>query len=259
MMIISFLGCYAARKNKKILLCWYLICVSLLLTLQSLAAAYLVNYSQSFQGIITQPSGSLTNGADVFVNNAVLSVYTRCCSGCDNSQVSAYTGGDPMTCNNLGSTFITLNNGYVHVRCNVTKQAQAYPQLPTITCEFPGPCLSTTQSYCWKYFDGPVPRSNFNYPPEYIDPTFCSLLAQLQQSGHPLVGFPQSGGCGGGKISSFISDVDNYFSPKMYLIGVVFALIAAVQGSVIFVGLYIICFVSRKDIDGDYDYDYEPR
>jgi len=79
------------------------------------------------------------------------------------------------------------------------------------------------------------------------------MLMSLSESGHPLVDYPQNGGCGNGKIAAFLTSVDTYFSPKMYYAGVVFAMIAAIQGTVLFVGFYVICFVSKRDVMGDDD------
>jgi len=246
MMMISFLGCYAARKNKKALLCLYLCCVCILLALQSAAAAVLINYAGRFRTVSATNSGALTNSDDITVNNAVMSVYNYCCSGCSDAAVLAYTD------NAKGCTIPQPRF------CNATRQVQEGQRLgrtwTPVACDVPGPCLATTDDNCWKINDGTIPRGNLDYPPITIDRTFCSMLMTLTESGRPLVDFPQNGGCGNGKVNAFLNSIDTYFSPKMYYAGVVFALIAAVQGSVLFVGFYVICFVSKRDVLGE-DYD----
>jgi len=246
MMIISGLGCYAARKNKKSLLCLYLVCVAALLALQAAAAATLINYAQRFRNVSTQLSSGLTNGDDITVNNAVTSLFNYCCSGCDNAAVLAFTGG-AAGCN----ADITVPRF-----CNTTRQVSTAdggnPSWTKISCDVPGPCTAGMDN-CWQINQGSIPLGQLRYPPVAFDRTFCSLLMTLSDSGRPLVGYPQQGGCGQGRIQGFLSSVDSYFSPKMYYAGVVFALIAAVQGTVLIVGAYVICCVSRRDVIGDDD------
>jgi hypothetical protein len=244
MMMISFLGCYAARKNKKALLCVYLICVCVILALQSGAAAVLINYAGRFRTVSTQVSDTLVVGDDIAVNNAVLSVFNYCCSGCDDAAVQAFTGS-ATGCSVSTPRF-----------CNTTRQMEEATRLgrtwSPITCDNPIPCAAGADN-CWKINDGSIPRGQLKYPPVSIDRTFCTLLMTISESGKPLVDFPQNGGCGNGKVAGFLNAVDSYFSPKMYYAGVVFALIAAIQGSVLVVGFYVICFVSKRDVMGDDD------
>jgi hypothetical protein len=249
MMIISGLGCYAARKNKKSLLCLYMFCVAILLTLQAAAAATLINYATRFRTVASQTSSGLTNSDDIYVNNAVLSLFNYCCAGCDNQKVQTFTGGALASC----------NNGQISLPrfCNQTRQVSVpdggNPSWQPIQCNTPAPCLPG-QDKCWVMNAGNVPLGQLLYPPVFFDRTFCSLLMTLSDGGVPLVGFPQLGGCGHGMVQNFINSIDSYFSPRMYYSGVVFALIAAVQGSVLFIGAYVICCVSRKDVIG-YDDD----
>jgi len=45
---VSCLGCYSAKKNKKSYLCWYLLCVIILLCLQIGATVTMFNYAGVF-------------------------------------------------------------------------------------------------------------------------------------------------------------------------------------------------------------------
>lgn len=247
MMVISGLGCYSARKNKKSLLCAYLVCVCVLLILQGAAAGTLINYAQRFRTVSTQTSSGLTNGDDITVNNAVTSLYNYCCSGCDNAAVSAFSNG--ATC----ASTLTLPRF-----CNTTRQLIAAdggnPSWTAKACDVPVPCLDGMDN-CWKINSGSIPLNQLQYPPTPFDRTFCTMMTQLTESGSPIVGFPQQGGCGRGTIQGFLTTIDSFFSPKMYYAGVVFALIAAIQGTVLFVGAYVICCVSRRDVLGDGDDD----
>jgi hypothetical protein len=258
MIIISFTGCYAAQKNKKSLLCMYLICVGVILTLQIAAAVVLINYSGRFQSVINTPSGSLTNSDDIYLNNAVMSLFNYCCSGCSNSAVNSYVQGlnaaSSGTCNNPAN-YWTSNPAFPY--CTDTAQV-AYGLLVSqtwtpVVCDNPGPCTSTSSNNCWYYYSGSIQPSQYPYPPVAIDYTFCTLLKTTTLNNQPLVAYPQMGGCGGGSVSAFLSNLDTYFRPKMLLAGVIFALVAAFQTTVIFVGFYVICCVSRRDVVGDYD------
>lgn len=246
MVMVSFLGCYSARKNKKQLLCLYLCCVSGLLALQAAAAATLINYAQRFGSISSQLSSGLTNSDDITVNNAVLSLFNYCCAGCDNNAVQAFTS-------NAGSCSPDCTTPRF---CNTSRQVSVSdggnPSWTPVTCTIPGPCLPGADK-CWKINSGSIPLGQLRYPPVAFDRTFCTVLMQLYDNGKPIVGFPQIGGCGNGQPAAFWNSIDTYFSPKMYYAGVVFALIAAVQSTVLFVGFYVIFCVSRRDVmdDGD--------
>jgi len=103
--------------------------------------------------------------------------------------------------------------------------------------------------------------------------------------GHGIVGDASTGACGGGDAGNFQRQIDSYFGPKIYFgvffhewrvisgrslksnisfankAGVIFSFIAAVQGTILLVGAYIIFFVSKKDIiDDGMDKDFRrPR
>lgn len=244
MVIVSFLGCYAARKNKKMLLCWYLICVGALFAIQVAAAALLIGYANSFTAL---SSPSATKSADIattndaYVNNALLSLYTICCSGCPVAGITAFSGGQVKTCYaGYPSTYAVCPNAGT----------------ASSTCIYSSPCTAAGQNNCWAY--GPSnyvynQNGGLSFPPVKMDPTFCAVLKGVSTSGKPLVGAPSVGGCGGGNPGAFRSNINDYFGPKLYFAGVVFALIAVIQGSVIFVCVYVICFVSKRDVTGDDD------
>ncbi|KAH9251050.1 hypothetical protein BASA81_011110 [Batrachochytrium salamandrivorans] len=253
MILTSVLGCYAARKNRKRTLCCYLILVCFLLILQIAASAALIGYGNRFSTVFSVPSSTLASSDDQFLNNALLSVFSKCCSGCDNVKVSEYTSGVVTTCNMLsapGDDFVAKNNGWTGNLCNTTLQQGAYPSQPTITCEVPSPCTSTNTDNCWVYAQGTHPSTNA-YPPFYVDNAFCTLLSGVQVLGSPVVGYPQIHGCGRGTVREFVSSMTSYFVPKMNSGGIVFAFIAVLMCAALLAGLYIVMCVTRDIGEGD--------
>ena len=233
LMALSLLGCYAAKKNKKTYLCMYLVGLAVVLAIQIGAAVVFIAYSNSFKFGLTNPSSTLTARADVDLNNAVLSAYIKCCSGC------------PSGCNNP-----TTNSYYpgVHPYCY---QRPAPPGSATqyIVCDTPAACPSAGQaSYCFKY----LPGDALMRPTTYVDQTVCTMLSGLSTGAGPLVGYVDKGGCGGGSSAQFFVNMDSYFSPKVYLVGVAFAIIALIQSSIFFLGIYIIMCSSKNVDDDDY-------
>ena len=242
MIAVSFLGCYAAKKNKKTYLCCYIVCVIVILMIQIAAAVVMINYSNSFKSAFSVNSAALTARSDVDLNDAVLSLYTRCCSGCP--------GTDPAVnqCNNPNAYFPGVST-YCYNRPNGAGG--------TITCSQVQSCTAAVTSYCYVYLPGdPLLRPTHN-----IDPTLCTLLSTLNGANGPIVGYVDKGGCGAGQVSTFVSNLDDYFSPKLYLVGVGFAVIAFIQSTVVFVGIYVILCASHKDIEEEYSIEdaYERR
>jgi len=232
MIVISFLGCYAARKNKKMYLCCYLICVAVILALQIGAAVVMVNYSNAFKNAFSTPSSQLQDSADISVNNAVLSLYTKCCSGCPGLTANV------NQCNNPGAYFPGVAT-YCYNRPSPLGTG-------LITCDQVSVCPTSgvSTSYCYQ-----EPSMPYLLPPVSIDQSLCSLMTTLDGATGPLVYYVDKGGCGGGSVSAFVTQVNAYFQPKLYLIGVAFGVIAVIQSIVIFVGIYVILCVSRKDED----------
>lgn len=252
MIVTSVIGCYAARKNRKKILCCYLLLVCFLLILQIAASAALIGYGNRFNSVFSVPSTTLANSEDQFLNNALLSVFSKCCAGCDSKKVSDFTNGVVTACNNLGAIgddFVTDNNGWTGKLCNTTVQQTKYPN--TVACEVPSPCTSTNLEHCWIYAAG-SPTVN-SYPPYYVDNAFCKMLTGLQVIGQPIVGFPQAGGCGNGRVREFVANVTAYFVPKMNSAGIVFAFIAVLMCSALLAGVYIVMCVTRDIGEGDSD------
>ncbi|KAH9249731.1 hypothetical protein BASA81_012527 [Batrachochytrium salamandrivorans] len=210
------------------------------------ASALLLRYAAVAQNQVDLISSHLVDEDDRFMNNALASVFNKCCSGCNDVDIILFTDSTEYTCNMMsdvpaGDDFVRDNNGWVGNRCNTTLQQIEYPGYPTVLCENPGPCFASSWNVdnCWLY-DRNDNSSWDHFPPYYIDPGFCNTLASIQVNGNPLVGFPQSGGCGRGTMRAFVNSMKLYFAPIMYSSGVVFACFAVLIVVVLLVGVHVV-------------------
>ena len=218
--ITSFLGCYSARKNKKFLLAIYLCCVTMLMAILIGGTVSMMNYSGQFSK--TTPSGALTDQGEINVNNAVLSAFVRCCTGC----MGIGSGTNQCTNPPISPDFANYFAGGTQLSglCGATAAA------PAGQCVVPPACTSTTQDFCFNYPTGTVLPM---VPSTFTDKTVCTMLTGLSSNGHSIVGATSTGSCGGGQPKVFYSDIDGYFSPKMYFAAVLFIFIATVQGTIL--------------------------
>jgi len=178
-----------------------------------------------FQSLGKGESSYLTNSQQITANNVVLSAWLKCCTGCDPKKVPA--------CNNPDATsyyVVTLSN------CNGTVVCQTAPICPS----------SGGATNCFVYPPGTV---NQYRPSTNIDQSFCYLLSTISAAGSPIVGFADTGSCGGGDPGVFMTNISTYVGPKLYFVGVMFALITVIQSTVLFVGCFVLFCVSRPPSD----------
>jgi len=256
MMINSFLGCYAAYSERRDLLCWYLLSMVVLCALQVIAAVVMLNYAARFTGTFSVASSLLKEPGDIVLNNALMSVYSKCCSGCNTDAIGQFTNGEVTTCpflSSFGDDFPTQNNGWTGSYCNQTVQHERHPSLGGVSCESPAPCTGTNPQFCFNYPSTGIVK-DFAYPPYYVEPGFCLVLSTVKPFGKPLVGFPQDGGCGRGSVQEFVAGVTEYFVPTMRAAGVTFFVIFLFTGMAILAGVYIMC-CGKGTMAGDDDDD----
>ncbi|KAH9262928.1 hypothetical protein BASA82_000067 [Batrachochytrium salamandrivorans] len=173
------------------------------------------------------------------MNNAILSVFNKCCSGCDLANLALYTNNANSVCDNL------VGEGDEDGKfCNSTLQLAHYPQ--SILCQVPGPCFGEQITDCWMYTGLTTRR----FPPTSIAPSVCDMLQRTNSTSDrgssALVGFPQAGGCGQGTVRKFVSEMTEHFAPSMYAAGVVCALFASLIVVELIVGLYCMARVRRR-------------
>lgn len=143
-----------------------------------------------FNGVVSQAiaqtglaSGALTNPTQVYYNNAALSTYVACCTGCD----SGCTRPVPST----GANCVMGNGTFVCERARLCAPGNA------------------TDNGC---VVGPV----VNFPPVEIGKPVCDLLASLDWHPEvPLVSHALTvGGCGQGQPQAFVANVLDYFGAQ---------------------------------------------
>lgn len=251
MILVSLMGCFSAKRKNRRVLCVNLLCVGALFIILCVASALLLRYAAVAQNQVDLLSSELVDEDDRFMNNALASVYNKCCSGCNDADIALFTGSLAYSCNMMsdvpaGDDFVRDNNGWTGNRCNTTLQAIEYPGYPTVLCENPGPCFAveSTVDNCWLY-DRSDNSSWDRFPPYYVDLGFCNTLKGIRVNGDPIVGFPQSGGCGRGTMRVFVDSMKLYFAPIMYSSGVVFACFAVLIVVVLLVGAHVVA-TTRK-------------
>lgn len=221
---VSCLGCYAARKNKKSYLCWYLLAVLILMAFQIASTVVMFNYASAFQTLGQGFSGAISDPYAQSINNGILSTFMRCCSGCP----------PPPACNNPN-----VNSFWPGIQpyCN-----------GTTSCAVPQICASNVDDNCFVY----GPGQSLIRPTHTVDITLCSVLSGLQAGGYPIVGYADQGGCARGNPQVFKQSIATYVGPKLYFVGVIFAVITVIQSTVLFVGSYVLFCVSRApDVEDD--------
>jgi len=216
MVLVSFLGCCAGLSNqRKALVFFYAILVTGIFALQVAAAAVMLQYA----GLITEQSTLLSsqmlNSDSIELNNAILSSYTACCSGCPPA----------ANCNNAQPYFANIT------AANCDNQ--------TVTCALVQPCNSTVTANCYIFSNNAIVRT----PPVNIAVQECDMLSKLYQNGIALVGPASTGACGGGNLESYQETMASYFRDRVYWVGATFAGIAAVQGLLVVSAFYVLCFV----------------
>jgi hypothetical protein len=196
----------------------------LVLILQIGSVVSMINFSQQIELQEKVPSGALTLASDVGINNAVFSLYTKCCSGC------------PMGCNN------TNPNSYVpQTLQNCAGNGTA--------CQYVLACQSKQQDKCFNFF-APTRVGQpivVQIPSDVIDSRLCGVMAGLSYGGYKLVGPVDQGGCGKGDPSMFHIIVSAYMSSRTMTAAIVIVVLICIEALVIPLCIYVVFFASRHN------------
>jgi hypothetical protein len=252
--LISFLGCYAAYNRKKGLAMFYAMIVFLLFIGQVVAVYLIMSIQGRVNAMSTYVSSTgrieeaVTEVSEIALNNAILSAYTRCCSGCG--------GGPPEGPN-------TCTNQYILDEIETGESATGTELFPMITnnCDDDAPCAvvvecaETTTTAC--YVRGDTVNTTGIVPSIIIDTGVCTALKNMKavhnvthatlDPPHFLVNSTDNGGCGGGDASVFYAEVSSYASSTLTWVGAFFIFMAVMQCLMVLMSLYFVCFYDFKD------------
>jgi hypothetical protein len=219
LMMFSVIGICAVREDMPRLFLCYVIWLIVVLLLEMVFAAGLMQVSGEFSFQQMLVSGAMTFPSDISVNNAIYSMFTQCCSGC------------PTKCNNPNAnsyTKSTLSNCL------------------NVNCSYVGTCASSTSDACFNFYGTPTAQQYV--PPYTITQSVCSVLGEISYSGNYMVGPASLGGCGGGSAKQFSINLSSYVSGAMYSAGVGVAIIITIQMAVM---LYVMCCTKKTSIKID--------
>jgi len=215
MILTSLSGIYAIQNQLKHLMFAYVLSMVLVLCLQMAFSNSLDGLSKKFEIQEKVASGALSHISDVEINNAVFSVYTKCCSGC------------PSGCNNTNPASFS---------------PVVLPNCANSLCEFVGACESHLQDKCFNYFrlPGQFLRPNVELPPDAIDDSVCTVLSRLSYGSQALVGPVQQGGCGMGDARNFHLTLALYVSARTYGCAIAVGFLVAIELIVMLVSMYLV-------------------
>ena len=229
-LVLSVVGCVGAAARQKRMLCCYMCGLLIVFSFQIAAAVTMSSYASTLsfrdERGVNASSSNLMLTADIALNNAVLSVYVKCCSGCPNN-----------VCNNPtpGSFF----NGTLPYCSGNT------------TCTPISPCGTPNRQKCFVY----PPGTNVTVPPLAIPDTLCSGLGQiwLGKISHAIVGPAFSGSCGAGDPVNFFQDMDTFVWYSLNGVAGFFTFVAVIEGLALIAGMYIIFCSKTAKVQGEDD------
>lgn len=213
---VSLFGCVVVYKDYRKSMALYTLLVLLILGMQ-IAGAYL--YS-SYYNIIQAGAAdgfsapALTNPDAIELNNAILSVYTVCCTGCSLTALctTPYNEGVPTD-----TDYCTL-----------------------LTCLPALKCLVIPQPTCYQSTDSSDPE----IPSFKVDPAICTNLATTSinsTSTVKFVGNSLEGGCGGGVPVNFQTSVYKYANSKLVWVLGIAAFVAALEFLLLIASIAALC------------------
>jgi hypothetical protein len=219
---VACFGCVASRKGHKTLLCIYLCFITIALAGQIAATVLIANYAGQISLQSTIVTGSITSETDRLLNNAILSTYTSCCTGCP----------QPEGCNN----------------------AQPYFNKTQLECASNGVLICQMVPICTPNNvndDGCYLNPGSLYPPVSIDQGLCDLFKTFTNSqGVPLVGSAPSGACGGGSPTQYTTDFVVYFNSIFYYFIIGFGVLCGLQGLNLLAAIFLLCCVKDNRAKG---------
>lgn len=230
-LILSVFGCVGAAAKQKRMLCCYLCGLFIVLAFQIAAAATMGMYANTLslkdERGVNASSTSLTFGPDIAVNNAALSVFLKCCTGCPNN-----------VCNNPAKgafSNVTLAN------CGGSNST---------ACQFVVPCgLPASGSKCFVYQQN-VPQV---VPPLVIPDSLCNGLSNVWITNRYIVAPVAQGGCGNGDPASFIQDLDTFVGYSLDGVAAFFTFVAVIEALALVAGLYLVFCAKTGKVQGEDD------
>ena len=201
LMVVACIGISAAnRKSFTMLLVYAAICVAVL-ALTSAAAILSMSIAQTLNAASgTSPVPSSV--VDTTLRNMydeILSAYIVCCEGCVPAQACSNT--------------------------NVPQTANGTVYCPVGDCAAVSVCPSSANANsCFS-------SSTTVIPPQAPDVTVCMFFTQISGSadGARIVGAVVTGACGAGSPDTFVTDMTNYFAPKLTYAAIGFCVVAGIQ------------------------------
>lgn len=223
LLLVGCFGCAATHSAKfghKKILCCYLFFVILLCVLQVVSTVLISNFLGVINLTEQTTSSQITDAENLFLSNAILSVYTACCTGCPEN-------ANPP-CNNALPFF-----------SNVT----AAP-CQNFTCSAVPNCQSSSPDDCYvSDIDGePV---NTLYPPVAIEEPICDFFATVAKNDDKfIVGAASQKMCGEGNPGKFMDSMLAFFG--RYTAGILAGLgvLAGLQALNVLAAAYVlVCYV----------------
>lgn len=213
LILVACFGCVASRRGHKGMLCIYLFVVTAALAAQIAATVLIANFAGALGNQSALISSSLTNQADILLNNAVYSSYTACCTGCPSAQNC--TNIQPYYNQTLGNCFNSNTSTFI---CGL---------VPTCSDSDPN------QQACFK-------NPGTSIPPVSIDQGICTTFQSLKNGTNvPLVGSALTGSCGGGSPLQYMHDFVAYFNSVFYYFIIAFGVLCGIQA----LNLLAACFI----------------
>jgi len=218
--IVSLLGCFSVYKNYRKLMVLYTLLVLCVLCIQ-IAGAYL--YSEYITlvrngSLASFDPKNLVDPNAISLNNAILSVYTACCSGCLGFCFGPYKASAPE------------------------KTDYCPPIIFVPVCELSFPCSKIAeQETCMK----PVPpATNYSLPSFNVDPAICTNLAITRVNSSTtvtFVGLKSQGSCGVGSPRTFQNQVYTYASSMLVWVLGIASFVAALEFLLLFASIAALC------------------
>ena len=217
LVVVSCLGCMISRRGESFSLRFVYFAIALGALGASIAATVLIaNYVGvlSLQG--TTAASGITGAFNTGLNDFLLSSYVFCCTGCPSL-------GPLGVCN----TAVPAQYQSVQPNCEVAGIPDCSPA---------SHCSSSSSTGC--FISTVVPAYQ-------IDSSLCSLFGAASYNGHAVVGPANSGSCGGGAPSAYMSELGKFLSQNFLYIEYAAIAFTCLQGVGVIASLVLVCSNDR--------------
>jgi hypothetical protein len=244
LILTSLLGISGSTRGNKIILGFYFIVLIACFSLQVVGCSEIVHHHNLIVEQNSYKSADSTVPEQVDLNNAILSVYTSCCTGCP---VGAQCNQITPNIAQLLPNCLTLNPNY-NVNNNAGDSSTNNQEQYYRTCSFAVPCSTLSEDGCYTT-TSTTTKSIVNIPTFHVNTRLCETLATTNYGGSYLVSTSiptdgSKGGCGGGHPSIFLHDMIGYLSTQYLKFMIVFIVFALLQVCNMLCVLYVeFCWV----------------